>query len=66
MSRRPHSLTKEWTKEDIDEMLMELLGCEKQAASQLRGRWMSTGKSPREELLALARELDTDDGLSVE
>ncbi len=60
---RPHFLTAEWTKEDIDEMLVELLGCPLAMARQMRGQWMSVGRSPREELIELARQLDTDEGL---
>lgn len=61
--KRHHPLTVEWTKEDIDEMLMELLGCPLAMARQMRGQWMSVGRSPREELVELARQLDTDEGL---
>lgn len=57
--RKKHNpLTASWTKEDIDEMLCELLGCTPKEAAQIRTRWMHQHLSPREEIIKLARELD--------
>ena len=55
-------ILKAWRKEDVDEMLVELLRCTVKEARAMRAEWMRANLSFREQILNLARELDEREG----